>query len=169
MDETAFKNLNESLSISELASGLAEEKALAVSERHAGSWVIGADQTMECPGECGGISYDKPVDLEQARRHLQQLRGKRHTLHSALCVVRDGDVKWSTVDSAHLTMRDFDDLFLDDYLSQSGDAVLTSVGCYRLEGLGSHLFSHIDGDFFTILGLPLLALLEFLREAEILH
>ena len=119
--------------------------------------------------DCDGTSYDKPATMAAARRHLQHLRGRMHTLHSAVCVVREGDVLWSTVEHAHMTMRDFGDAFLDEYLAQAGNAVLTSVGCYRLEGRGAHLFSHIGGDFFTILGLPLLPLLGFLREAEFLH
>jgi len=127
--------------------------------------VIGADQTMACEG----AAYDKPADMAAARTHLQQLRGRTHTLHSAVSIVRDGESLWAHLDDARLTMRDFGDDVLDDYLVQTGDAALTSVGCYRLEGLGAHLFTRIEGDFFTILGLPLLPLLGFLRQVEILH
>ncbi len=148
-----------------MAQGLATEKARITATRHPGAMVIGADQTMECDG----TAYDKPAHMTAARRHLQQLRGRVHTLHSAVCIVRDQELLWSTVEDAHMTMRDFDNGFLEEYLAHAGKTVLTSVGCYRLEELGAHLFSHIDGDFFTILGLPLLPLLAFLREMEILH
>lgn len=138
---------------------------MSVSRRHPDDLIIGADQTMECDG----VSYDKPVDTASAREHLRNLRGRMHVLHSAVCVVRNGSVLWSLVEPARMTMRDFDDAFLEDYLVQAGEGVLTSVGCYRLEGLGAHLFEHIKGDFFTILGLPLLPLLRYLRESEFLH
>ncbi len=165
IDEQAFKDRHCTLGLYDVARGLATEKAQSTAARHPGSIVIGADQTMECDG----TAYDKPAHMTAARRHLQQLRGRVHTLHSAVCIVRDQEVLWSIVDDAHMTMRDFDNGFLEDYLTGSGKTVLTSVGCYRLEGTGAHLFSHIDGDFFTILGLPLLPLLGFLREMEILH
>ena len=165
MDEGAFKRQNTTLNMSTMALGLATEKAKAVSKRHPDTVVIGADQTMVC----GGTPYDKPPNLAAARYQLQALRGRAHTLHSAVSVIRDGDLLWSVVDDAHMTMRPFDDAFLDAYLAQSGDAVLSSVGCYRLEERGAHLFSHIDGDFFTILGLPLLPLLQFLRTEGVLH
>lgn len=165
VDEAAYKNHNPGLTNSALAPALAVEKARAVSPRHPGAIVLGADQTMECDGVC----YDKPADMAAARRHLQHLRGRVHTLHSAICVVCDGEPLWSRVDDAHLAMRDFSDGFLDDYLATCGDAVLSSVGCYRLEAQGAHLFTRIDGDFFTILGLPLLPLLAFLRDGEFLH
>jgi len=165
LDEAAFKNSQPGLLPARMAPELAVLKALAVSARRPGVMVIGADQTMEC----GGASYDKPADMETARRHLKQLCGRTHTLHSAVSVALDGSTLWSYVGDARMTMRDFDDTFLQGYLEQSGDEVLSSTGCYRLEGLGSHLFSRIEGDFFTVLGLPLLPLLEFLREVKFLH
>lgn len=142
----------------EVAETLAELKAQRVSQRHAGALVIGADQMLQC----GGIWFDKPVDLDHARGHLIALRGKTHELLSAVCVVRDGECLWRHLESAQLTMRPFSDAFLDEYLSQTGDSVCSSVGAYRLEDRGAQLFSRIDGDYFTILGLPLLPLLGFL-------
>jgi len=164
-DESGFKANHGTLSLSVLAQELAIEKTRAVSARHPVPMIIGADQTMECDG----TSYDKPANMAAARCHLQHLRGRVHTLHSAVCVWFRGDVLWSTVEDAHMTMRNFGDGFLDEYLAQTGTAALTSVGCYRLEERGAGLFLHIEGDFHTILGLPLLPLLGFIREAELLH
>ena len=137
---------------------LAELKAQRVSQRHKDALVIGADQMLQC----GGIWFDKPADLDHARGHLIALRGKTHELLSAVCVVRDGEVLWRHLESAQLTMRPFSDAFIDEYLAAAGDAVCASVGAYQLEGRGAQLFSRIEGDYFTILGLPLLPLLGFL-------
>jgi len=142
----------------EIAETLAERKACRISEEHRDALVIGADQVMACAGRM----FDKPASLEEARAHLQFLRSRQHELISAVCVAQGGRAIWRCTETARLTMHDFDDAFLDRYLAASGKEVLTSVGCYRLEGLGPHLFSAIDGDFFTILGLPLLPLLPFL-------
>lgn len=142
-----------------IAERLAVLKARDVSLRRSGALVIGADQTLELDG----VDFDKPRDRAEARSQLQALRGRTHHLHSAVAAVRDGQTRWCHVAAASLTVRDFSDAFLDDYLDRAGEAVLSSVGGYQLEGLGAHLFSAIDGDFFTILGLPLLPLLEFLR------
>lgn len=139
---------------------LAELKATRVSARHPGAIIIGADQMLDCEG----VWYDKPKDLAGARAQLEALRGRSHRLTSAVVAVRDGSRLWHHSDSARLTMRRFSDTFLDDYLSRAGDAVLSSVGAYQLEGLGSQLFMAVEGDHFTILGLPLLPLLDFLRE-----
>jgi len=141
------------------ATALAESKAIRVSARHTGALVLGADQILEC----GGRWFDKPSDVEAARAQLRALRGKDHTLVSAAAVVRNGSVVWHASDRAHLTMRDFSDGFLDAYITTAGPELLGSVGAYRLEGLGAQLFERIEGDFFTILGLPLLPLLDFLR------
>jgi septum formation protein len=141
------------------AAALAEAKATRVSARHAGALVIGADQILEC----GGRWLEKPGDVEAARAQLALLRGKRHALITAAAVVRNGAVIWHTIDRAHLTMRPFSDGFLDDYVTAGADGVLGSVGAYQLEGLGAQLFERVEGDFFTILGLPLLPLLDFLR------
>lgn len=142
-----------------VAGALADLKAQQVSRRHAGAFVVGADQMLEC----NGVWYDKPADADHARAHLMALRGKTHQLVTAVAVLRDGARLWSHVEQAHLAMRPFSDTFLDSYLDAVGDAVCRSVGAYQLEGMGAQLFSRIDGDYFSILGLPLLPLLNFLR------
>jgi septum formation protein len=142
----------------EAAETLAELKALRVSRRHAGALVIGADQILVC----ADAWYDKPADLADARRLLRALRGKRHELVSAVCVARDGARLWHHVEQARLWMRDFSDEFLEAYLAAEGEAPHWT-GPYRLEGRGVQLFARIEGDFFGILGLPLLPLLDFLR------
>ncbi len=147
------------------AAALAEAKAMRVATRHVGALVVGADQILEC----GGRWLEKPRDLEAARAQLRLLRGKRHALITAAAVVRNGALVWHTIDRAHLTMRAFSDGFLDDYVATAGDELLESVGAYRLEGLGAQLFERVEGDFFTILGLPLLPLLDFLRGDGVLE
>lgn len=149
----------------DVAEALAEMKARRVAPRHPGALVIGADQMLDCDG----IWFDKPLSLEQARAQLVALRGKAHVLHTAAVVVRDGERLWHTADHARLVMRPFSDGFLDDYLARIGAAALTSVGAYQLESLGIQLFAKIEGDHFTILGLPLLPLLGFLRGQDVLQ
>lgn len=144
----------------QIAETLAELKANRVSTRFPQALVIGADQVLSC----NGVLFDKPPDMDHARAQLQALRGKPHELLTAVCVAKAGGRVWHHNAVARLTMRAFSDGFLDDYLQRTGEDVLGSVGVYRLEGLGAQLFSRIDGDFFTILGLPLLPLLGFLRE-----
>ena len=146
-------------SAAECATALAESKAIRVSARHTGTLVLGADQILECAGRW----FDKPADVEAARAQLKALRGERHALVSAAAVVRNGSVLWHTTDRAQLTMRRFGDDFLDAYIAAAGADLLGSVGAYRLEGLGAQLFERVEGDYFTILGLPLLPLLDFLR------
>lgn len=146
-----------------VAEALAERKALRISKARPGL-VIGADQTLELDG---GL-YDKVETLAAARERLQLLRGRPHALHSAVVVAKDGAVIWRETVSATLSMRDFSDSFLDAYLAREGQAALGSVGCYRLEGVGAQLFARIEGDYFTILGLPLLGLLALLRQHEVL-
>jgi septum formation protein len=141
-----------------IAEALAAEKALAISNARDG-YVIGADQTLDLDGRL----YDKAESLDEARMRLTLLRGRTHELHSAVVVARDGAVVWQTVETARLAMRDFSDAFLDVYLQTEGPQALGSVGCYRLEGPGAQLFAQIEGDYFGILGLPLLGLLDFLR------
>jgi nucleoside triphosphate pyrophosphatase len=138
---------------------LAEEKAKSVSSLQPARLVLGADQTLAL----GGHRFSKPVDRHAAREQLQTMRGRRHALHSGYALVRDGHVLCAEVDTAQLTMRDFSDEFLDRYLSLVGQAVVESVGGYQLEGIGVHLFDRIEGDHFTILGLPLLRLLAACR------
>jgi septum formation protein len=147
-------------SAADVAAGLAELKAQAISKDHAGQFVIGADQMLQC----GTDWFDKPVDSDNARDHLRALRGKTHELYAAICVLRDGVCLWRHVEIARMTMRPFSDEFLDAYIDAVGEQVCQSVGAYQLEGLGARLFSAIDGDYFTILGLPLLPLLGFLGE-----
>jgi len=142
-----------------LAEALAELKARAVSRRHPGCFVIGADQVLDCEGR----RYDKPADEAAARAQLMALRGRTHQLISAIVVVRDGERVWHHIDRAKLTMRPFSPAFLDEYMARSLPGILNSVGAYQLEALGAQLFSRIEGDYFTILGLPLLPLLDFLR------
>ena len=148
----------------ELAETLAELKAARTARRHPGAMVIGADQVLALGEEL----FDKPADLAAARRQLLALRGRTHELLSAVVAVRDGTRLWHHVGRASLTMRDFSEEFLDDYLASTGSAALGSVGAYQLEGLGAQLFRQIAGDYFTILGLPLLPLLDFLREHRML-
>src|SRR5690606_8580099 len=116
----------------------------------------------------GDRIFDKPTSRDQAREHLVSLRGETHTLYTAVACARAGEVIWHHQCEAALTMRDFSNEFLGRYLAAAGDAVVASVGGYQLEGPGAHLFSRIDGDYFAILGLPLLPLLDFLRAERIL-
>lgn len=146
-----------------LAAALADLKALAGARMRPGAVVIGADQTLACDG----VLLDKPVDLAEARAHLRRLRGRTHSLYAAICVARDDRVIWRHLTEARLTMRDFSDAFLDHYVALCGESLTTSVGAYRLEGPGPQLFERIEGDYFTILGLPLLPLLDFLRGAGV--
>jgi septum formation protein len=148
----------------QVAEALAQEKALAVS-RTRPELVIGADQTLEFQGRL----YDKAETVADARARLATLRGAPHQLHSAVVVARGGETVWRETESATLTMRAFSDAFLDDYLAAEGEAALGSVGCYRLEGLGVQLFERIEGDYFTILGLPLMGLLDLLRREGVLR
>lgn len=147
-----------------VATELAELKALAVSKKHPDALVIGADQVLDCDGKL----FDKAADHESAKRQLKELRGKRHRLVSAVALATHGAITWSHADTAILSMRVFSDTFLDAYLILATDAVLHSVGAYQLEGLGAQLFTKVEGDYFTVLGLPLLPLLDQLRRAGVL-
>ncbi|ANC92587.1 septum formation protein Maf [Azospirillum humicireducens] len=158
-DEVKAAGRAEGVPAEAVAEALAELKAQRITRRHPGALVVGADQMLECEGRW----FDKPADRAAARAQLLDLRGKTHRLVSCAVVVRDGERMWHKVDSARLTMRNFSESFLDDYLDRVGDDVLHSVGAYQLEGLGAQLFQRVEGDFFTILGLPLLPLLGFLR------
>ena len=148
----------------QIAEALAELKALKVSSRRPGAYVVGADQMLECDGAW----YDKPADLAQAAGHLRSLSGRTHKLISAVCVGRDGERLWHHVADARLTMRPLSEDFIAAYLAAVGPAALTSVGAYQLEGLGAQLFTRVEGDYFTILGLPLLPLMDFLRNHGVL-
>ncbi|WP_280950404.1 Maf family protein [Rhodomicrobium vannielii] len=144
----------------ELAVRLAVAKAKSVSARHPETLVIGADQVMEC----GGVIFHKPADIAAARVQLLALRGRTHRLCCGLAVALGGRCLWDHLDEAKLEMRAFSEQFLDAYLDMEGEAVLQSVGGYRIEGPGVQLFRHISGDHFTIIGLPIMTLLAYLRE-----
>lgn len=143
----------------QLAEHLARAKAESVAQLHPDALVIGADQTLDFEGE----TLHKPADLANAAVQLRRLRDATHTLTSAVALVRNGACVWSHTETAQLTMRDFSEAELQEILTLEGDAVLGSVGAYRLEGASIRLFDEIDGDYFTILGLPLLPLLQALR------
>ncbi len=139
---------------------LAEAKATEVSERKPGVLVLGCDQTLSLGDEV----FHKPADMEAARRHLLALSGKTHQLNSAVVLARDGAVLWRHVGVASLTMRKLDPAFIGRHLARVGDKALSSVGAYQIEGEGIQLFEKIEGDYFTIVGLPLLPVLAKLRE-----
>ncbi len=141
-----------------LAQQLAGEKALAVSRLDPEATVIGADQVLAFT-----TKLHKPADLAEARAQLLLLRGKTHHLHSGAALARNGEILWADVETAALTMREFDEAELDAVLASEGEALLAAVGSYRLEGPSINLFERIEGDYFTILGLPLLKLLAALR------
>lgn len=159
VDEDAVKTRFEPTEASALAEELARTKALAMSRLDPDAWVLGGDQTLAFDG--GLVS--KARDLAEARARLSAMRGRVHHLHSGAALARGGEVVWSGVDTAGMQVRDFSDDFLDAYLAAEGEALLACVGSYRLEGMGSQLFDRIEGDYFTVLGLPLWAVLDQLR------
>lgn len=148
----------------ECAALLAEAKARDVAARHPGVLVLGADQMLQCEQRW----FDKPADLGEARQQLQALNGRQHELVAAAAIVRDGRLLWRAVERPLLTMRRFSEAFLDRYLAAMGKRALSTVGGYELEGLGAQLMARIEGDYFAILGLPLLPLMAFLREEDAL-
>jgi len=160
VDEDAAKAglLAEGASPREVADALAELKAFKVSTKRPGL-VIGSDQTLDLDGQL----FDKVDTVEAAREQLIKLRGKVHKLHSAVVVARDGRPIWRVVETAKLSVRNFSDAWLDGYLERNAPDILSSVGCYFLEAEGVQMFDRIDGDYFTILGLPITGLLDFLR------
>src|SRR5262249_50300047 len=143
---------------------LARAKAEAVGREHPGTLVIGADQTLAVGEEL----FDKPGDTAIARTQLEQLRGKTHTLHSAAVLAQDASIVWTCVEEARLTMRNFSAAFLDAYLASRGEAVCRTVGAYEIESAGIQLFERVEGDHFTIIGLPLIPLLAELRSRGVL-
>lgn len=148
----------------EIALHLAAEKAKAVSVDYPAAIVVGADQTLDLDGE----RFDKAPTVAAAAEQLRRLRGRTHALHAAAVCVVGGRVAWQHVESVRLTMRDFSDHFLDGYLAAVGEAVTGTVGGYELEGRGAQLFDRVEGDYFTVLGLPLLPLLGHLRSTGVL-
>lgn len=160
VDETTIKDslLAEGVGPRDIADALAEAKAVKVSRRKAGL-VIGADQTLELDGRL----FDKADTVEEARERLKALRGKAHKLHCGMVAARDGQPIWREVVTTTLRMRPFTDDYLDGYLRRNSPGILSSVGCYQLEGEGVQLFDRIEGDYFAILGLSLLPLLDLLR------
>jgi septum formation protein len=164
IDERAVQQASGLTAPGDIAALLAREKSLAVSMNRPNSFVIGADQTLAL----GERLFSKPAGRAEAAQQLQALAGHRHDLHSAVAVARDGKILFADTNAARMTMRRLGRTEIDVYLDQAGDAVTSSVGAYQLEGLGVHLFERIEGDHFTILGLPLLPLLAFLRSQQLL-
>jgi len=161
IDERAIEQRSAKQDAGELAAVLAREKARTVAARLPGRLVLGADQTLAL----GERRFSKPSDRAGARRQLAALRGQTHELHSAVALARGSSVLFEHREVARLTMRSFSDQFLEAYLDAAGAALTASVGGYQLEKVGIQLFEHIQGDHFTILGLPLVPLLEYLRTA----
>jgi septum formation protein len=164
IDERAVELASGLSSPGEIAAVLAREKAVSVSLRHPGQFVVGADQTLAL----GERLFSKPAGRVQAAAQLRALAGRTHELHSAVAVARNGETVFADAALARMTMRPLDDAAISAYLDAAGEAVTASVGAYQLEGLGIHLFERIEGDHFTILGLPLLPLLKFLRSERLL-
>ena len=164
VDEAAIKAASTDLDPVALAIRLAEAKALAVSRDDPDAWVLGSDQTLAFDG--GLVS--KAGSLEAARDRLKAMRGRTHTLHSGAALATKGQIVWSGADTARMKMRDVSDTFLETYLAAEGEALLSCVGAYRLEGMGSQLFEAVEGDFFTVLGLPLWPVLAELRRAGVI-
>lgn len=162
IDEDAIRKVltrDKGAHASDIADVLARAKAETVSERHPGALVIGADQVLAAGDEL----FEKPRTMEEARRALLALQGKTHQLHTAIALAQEGKVRWGYIETTHLTMRALTPEVIGEYLAAAGESVLQSVGAYQLEALGVHLFEEIEGDYFTILGLPLLPLLAQLR------
>jgi septum formation protein len=164
IDERAVQKASGLSAPGDIAALLAREKARFVSMRQPGRFVVGADQTLAL----GSRFFSKPAGRAQAAEQLRALSGNSHELHSGVAVARDGEILFEEVAIARMTMRSLGEAEIDAYLDAAGAAVTSSVGAYQLEGLGVHLFERIEGDHFTILGLPLLRLLAFLRHENLL-
>lgn len=166
VDEEAAKQAmrREGVSVTNQAMQLAEMKAVKVSSQ-VGGLVIGGDQMLNLDGE----AFDKPVNLDAARKHLKKLSGKTHTLETAIVIAENGVPTWRHMARPHLTVRPLGEKFIANYVKACGPPLLTTVGAYQLEGLGAQIFSKIEGDYFSILGLPLLPLLDHLRIRGVLE
>jgi septum formation protein len=164
IDERAVQHASGMTAPGDIAALLAREKSLSVSSQLSGRLVVGADQTLAL----GSRLFSKPAGRVQAAEQLRALAGGVHELHSAVAVARDGEIVFAALTSACMTMRKLDEAEIEAYLDEAGEAATSSVGAYQLEGLGVHLFERIEGDYFTILGLPLLQLLAFLRSERLL-
>ena len=163
-EEALMEDLAATVDPAGIALALAEQKALAVSRRHPGECILGGDSVLAFGREL----ISKCADIAALRRLLKQLRGNSHELFSAAALARDNVTLWHHVSRARLTMRPFSDAFLEDYLAREGETVLSCVGGYRYEGPGAQLFEQVEGDYFTVLGLPLLPVLAALRAQGIL-
>ena len=164
IDERAMQQASGMTAPGDVAALLAREKSLSVSSQLSGRLVVGADQTLAL----GSRLFSKPAGRVQAAEQLRALAGGVHELHSAVAVARDGEIVFAAATSARMTMRKLDEAEIEAYLDEAGEAATSSVGAYQVEGLGVHLFERIEGDYFTILGLPLLQLLAFLRSERLL-
>ena len=166
INEASVKDacLSEGRNVDYVAALLARKKAELISGRNRGAFVIGADQMLDC----GGTWFDKPIDLESAAKTLKAIRGRCHDLVTSVSVVQHEKEIWHKTERATLQVREFSDNFIEQYLQNVGELALTSVGAYQLEGQGAQLFEKIEGDYFTILGLPLLPLLSFLRAQNLI-
>ena len=161
-EDTILKSMHEEGTLPEdIAVKLADEKALHISKQNPDALVIGSDQVLEQDGEI----FQKATDLAEARAKLEKLKGKTHQLISSVSIAQNGEVLWRDCDTASLTMHDFDDAFLDEYLQNAGEDILACVGAYAFEKYGAWLFKEIDANYFTILGMPLLPLLAYLAKA----
>jgi septum formation protein len=159
VDEPAIRQRIANADLARVAATLAEAKAVAVSEAYPDALVIGADQVLAIDDKL----FNKPKDLDEAREQLKELRGEAHHLHTAAALAQAGKILWSHTETARLIMRSFSDAFLDRYLAEMGARVCHTVGAYEIEGCGIQLFERVEGDSFTIIGLPLLPLLAELR------
>ena len=166
VDETEIKSslIREKFPGASIAEALAEEKARPISLKNPNTYVIGSDQILEVESKI----LSKPLDMAAARDQLLHLRGKNHQLNSFICVLCNGIRLWHVLDTASMWMREFSEKFLKDYLEVLGDTALNSPGAYCIDDRGIQLFSKIDGDYFTVLGLPLLPLLSYLREQKVI-
>ncbi len=165
IDEAAFRDSLRAAGtpVREQAMQLAEMKAMRISGQRRGL-VIGADQMLAL----GETAFDKPADMGAAKEHLRALSGKTHTLETAIVICEDGAPVWRYLARPKLTMRGLSEDFIEDYTARCGDSLLSTVGAYQLEGLGAQLFTRIEGDYFSILGLPLLPLLDYLRVRKVI-